>query len=82
MIGYAPHALDLQETTDVTPYATVDWTGTLGTTVTTIGTAFSTFMGNAWPYLLGIILLLLFIVIAVRISTGAFRKLSGMGRRA
>ena len=81
-MGFQPHALDLEETRVVTPYATVDWTGTLGSTVTTIGTSFSTFMGNAWPYLLGLILLLLFIIIAVRISTGAFRKLSGMGRRA
>jgi len=39
-------------------------------------------MGNAWPYLLGLILLLLFIILAVKIATGAFRKLGGMGRRA
>jgi len=52
------------------------------TTVNTIGTNFSNFIGGVWPYLLGVILLILFLVIAVRIATGSFRKLSGMGRRA
>jgi len=39
-------------------------------------------MGGAWPYLLGVILLILFIVLAVRIGSGAFKRLSGMGRAA
>jgi len=52
------------------------------TTVQTIGDNFTNFIDGVWPYMLGVILLILFLVIAVRIATGAFRKLSGMGRRA
>lgn len=84
LMGYAPHALSLEETRVVTPYATVDFTSTgpLAVTVQTLGTTFTTFIGAAWPYLLGLILLILFIILAVRIGTGSFRKLGGMGRRA
>jgi len=82
MIGFAPHALDLEETRVVTPYATTDFSGVMTTTVNTIGSNFTNFIGGVWPYLLGVILLILFLVIAVRIATGSFRKLSGMGRRA
>lgn len=84
LIGYAPHALSLEETRIVTPYATVDFStnGPLAVTVQTLGTTFTTFIGSAWPYLLGLILLILFIILAVKIGIGSFRKLGGMGRRA
>ena len=82
MIGFAPHALSLQETKVVTPYATVDFSGTMTTTVTTIGTDFGNFIGGVWPYLLGVILLILFLVLAVRIAAGAFKRMSGLGRAA
>ena len=84
LIAYAPHALDLQETQAVTatPYATTDFNGVMSTTVGTISDNFTSFINSAWPYFLGIILLILFLVIGVRIATGSFRKLSGMGRRA
>ena len=72
----------IEGTSVVTPYATTDFTGVMTTTVDTIGSNFSNFIGGVWPYLLGVIMLILFLVIAVRISSGAFRKLSGMGRRA
>jgi len=54
----------------------------MSTTVGTISDNFTSFINSAWPYFLGIILLILFLVIGVRIATGSFRKLSGMGRRA
>jgi hypothetical protein len=57
-------------------------TGALTTTVTSIGTDLTNFISLAWPYLLGLILLVVFIIIAVRIGLGAVRKLGGLGRRA
>lgn len=57
-------------------------TSALTTTVTSIGTDLTNFISLAWPYLLGLILLVLFIVMAVRIGVGAVRKLGGVGRRA
>jgi hypothetical protein len=85
MIGYAPHALDLEVThavSSVTPYATTDFKGVMQATVDAISGNFDNFIGGVWPYLLGVILLILFVTIAVRIASGSFRKLSGMGRRA
>jgi small neutral amino acid transporter SnatA (MarC family) len=82
MIGYTPHALDLVRSSVVTPIATPDMTGALTTTVTSIGTDLTNFISLAWPYLLGLILLVVFIIIAVRIGLGAVRKLGGLGRRA
>ncbi len=77
-----PMSMDLKETSAVTPIATPDMTGALTTTVTTIGGALTNFISLAWPYLLGLILLVLFITMAVRIGVGAVRKLGGVGRRA
>lgn len=57
-------------------------TGALTTTVTSIGSDLTNFISLAWPYLLGLILMILFIVLAVRIGVGAVRKLGGVGRRA
>lgn len=82
LIGYAPHALDLKESSVVTPIPTIDPTSALTVTVTTIGGDLTNFISLAWPYLLGLILLIVFIVLAVRIGIGAVRKLGGIGRRA
>ena len=84
MLAYVPQAYAFERTSVVTPYATVDFstTGPLAVTVQTIGTDFGTFMNNAWPYLLGLILLILFVILAIRIGVGAVRKLGGVGRRA
>ena len=81
LIGYAPHALSLEETRAVT-ITPVDFSGTLGTTVNTIGGDFSTFITSVWPFVLGVILLILFLILAVRLSTGAFKRMTGLGRSA
>jgi hypothetical protein len=82
LIGYTPHALDLERTEVVTPIATPDMTSALTVTVTSITSTLTNFISLAWPALLGIILLILFIVMAVRIGVGSVRKLGGVGRRA
>jgi len=57
-------------------------TSALTATVTAISTNLTTFFSLAWPALLGIVLLILFVIIAVRFGLGATRKLGGLGRRA
>ena len=82
LLAYVSSSFSFERTEVVTPIATPDMTGALTTTVTTIGGALTNFISLAWPYLLGLILLVLFIVLAVRIGVGAVRKLGGIGRRA
>src|SRR6185312_14993344 len=77
LIGYAPHALDLERTEVVTPIATPDTTAALTATVTSIESNLTNFFALAWPALLGIVLLILFVIIAVRFGLGATRKLGG-----
>lgn len=82
LIGFTPHALDLEETQAVTPVATPDVAGTTGATVTGIVTNITSFFANDWLALLGIILMILFVILAVRIGLGAVKRLGGVGRRA
>lgn len=63
-----------------TPLPTISVTGGISSTVTSLQGGAQSFVGNAWPAIITLVLFVFFVILAWRIGSKSLGRMRGLGR--